>query len=500
MEPNTRWHRVVRLGLPVLTVAGSVGLIAMLPAVVGMTWAVILNVLAGISLTTLVALAALWFFGLLVHTIVLTAALPGLTHRRALLLNVSGSAVSNLLPFGGAAGVGLGYTMARTWHVPPADFASYTAISNLWNILAKLVVGTVILCVALILGIQLPAALHPGVAFASVGGLLAVVLLLIATVWSSRISRLLGGLLNWGIGPLLARTGRTINLTTALDQLRATSTAAVSQGWARLTFGVLAYLFLQALLLAACMLTVGAHAPWLVLAVAFGIDRLISAFPLTPGGVGLAELGSATALVALGVDPIAAAAGTLLYRLFTFLLEIPVGGACALLWLSRRRRLEHVSELEDQSRRGSAGQHVLDGLVDLVDLAGHGNRPSAPPGMKLEDLRKVLSCPDDRSDHVTGSLAATIGVETVADVAAYLLAGADAVMTTSALLRHGPEHATVLLDGLTEWMTRKDFASGDEVRGRLSVPREVDQTAYERAGYVAALEHARATYGGVAGG
>ena len=42
---------------------------------------------------------------------------------------------------------------------------------------------------------------------------------------------------------------------------------------------------------------------------------------------------------------------------------------------------------------------------------------------------------------VRASLAASTGVEDAADVAAYLLAGADVVMTTSALLRHGPEHA-----------------------------------------------------------
>jgi dihydroorotate dehydrogenase (fumarate) len=47
------------------------------------------------------------------------------------------------------------------------------------------------------------------------------------------------------------------------------------------------------------------------------------------------------------------------------------------------------------------------------------------------------------------SLAASTGVETADDVAAYLLAGADVVMTTSSLLRHGPGHVTVLLDGLT---------------------------------------------------
>ena len=52
-----------------------------------------------------------------------------------------------------------------------------------------------------------------------------------------------------------------------------------------------------------------------------------------------------------------------------------------------------------------------------------------------------------------------------ADVAKYLLAGADVVMTASALLRHGPEHAAVLLDGLSEWMARKGFAAVDELRG-----------------------------------
>ena len=45
------------------------------------------------------------------------------------------------------------------------------------------------------------------------------------------------------------------------------------------------------------------------------------------------------------------------------------------------------------------------------------------------------------------SLAATTGVGTAADVARYLLAGADVVMTASALLRHGPEYATELLEG-----------------------------------------------------
>ncbi len=65
--------------------------------------------------------------------------------------------------------------------------------------------------------------------------------------------------------------------------------------------------------------------------------------------------------------------------------------------------------------------------------------------------------------HVTASLAATTGVEDAGDVAAYLLAGADVVMTASALLRHGLGHAEVLLTGLEDWMQRHGFARARRV-------------------------------------
>ena len=91
---------------------------------------------------------------------------------------------------------------------------------------------------------------------------------------------------------------------------------------------------------------------------------------------------------------------------------------------------------------------------------------------------------------IRAALAATSGVETSGDVAAYLLAGADVVMTASALLRHGPEHATVLLDGLSAWMSRKGFQAVDELRGMLAVPADADGAAYERASYVTAMRTA----------
>jgi len=96
---------------------------------------------------------------------------------------------------------------------------------------------------------------------------------------------------------------------------------------------------------------------------------------------------------------------------------------------------------------------------------------------------------------VGASLAASTGVETAADVAAYLLAGADVVMTTSSLLRHGPGHAAVLIDGLSEWLKRKGFSAVDDVRGLLAVPAGAHGSAFERAGYLTAIEEASAAYG-----
>ena len=95
---------------------------------------------------------------------------------------------------------------------------------------------------------------------------------------------------------------------------------------------------------------------------------------------------------------------------------------------------------------------------------------------------------------VRASLAGTTGVDGPTDVVKYLLAGADVVMTASALLRHGPAYAGTLLDGLTDWMVRKGFHTVGEVRGLLSTPAGADLPAAERAGYVDVLTTAQAVY------
>jgi dihydroorotate dehydrogenase (fumarate) len=96
---------------------------------------------------------------------------------------------------------------------------------------------------------------------------------------------------------------------------------------------------------------------------------------------------------------------------------------------------------------------------------------------------------------VRAALAATTGVETSDDVVKYLLAGADVVMSASALLRHGPAYAATLLDGLTDWMTRKGYGELGQFRGLLAISPDLDGGAYERIGYVTTLQEAKQTYG-----
>jgi Thiamine pyrophosphate enzyme, C-terminal TPP binding domain len=93
---------------------------------------------------------------------------------------------------------------------------------------------------------------------------------------------------------------------------------------------------------------------------------------------------------------------------------------------------------------------------------------------------------------VTCSLAGSTGVERSSDIAAYLLAGADAVMSTSALLRHGPDYAAELLSGLSYWGERKGFASVTEFRAMMSAVS--GHPVAGRDGYLTAIEQASHAY------
>jgi dihydroorotate dehydrogenase (fumarate) len=81
------------------------------------------------------------------------------------------------------------------------------------------------------------------------------------------------------------------------------------------------------------------------------------------------------------------------------------------------------------------------------------------------------------------SLAATSGVWSYEEVVKYLLVGADAVMTTSSLLKDGPQHLETLVKGLREWMDNNGYNSVRAVQGRFAAAHLDDPSAFMRAHY-----------------
>jgi len=115
-------------------------------------------------------------------------------------------------------------------------------------------------------------------------------------------------------------------------------------------------------------------------------------------------------------------------------------------------------------------------------------RLAAAPGVTLStaaEARLPLAWIALLHNRIRASLAAGTGVESGTEVVKYLLAGADVVQSASALLRHGPDYATVILDELQAWMARKGFRSVGDFRGRLAIPD--DGAKRERFDYVSAL-------------
>jgi len=92
------------------------------------------------------------------------------------------------------------------------------------------------------------------------------------------------------------------------------------------------------------------------------------------------------------------------------------------------------------------------------------------------------------------SLGATRGVFSQTEVIKYLMAGADVVHSTSALLRKGPGYMQILIDGLEEWMHRRSYESVQQMKGSMSQVKVGDPSAFERANYIKVLESYKSPY------
>lgn len=348
-----RWRPRLR-GAASVT-AGALLLAVILPRVSGTGWTQLQPVLAQVTPFQLLLLSGVWLGGLLMHTIALTAALPGLTHRRALTLSLTGSAVSNVTPLGGALGIGLNFHMTRVWGASRSQFVAFTFITNLWDVLVKLLVPVGIVAVLLTTGIPTGFPLRSAVLTSAM--LLLATIAIGACVVSGRAATRTAAFVTSCVNAPLRLLGLRQRLDPgALLELRSASSETIRGRWQRLTLGQLGYTAMLFALLW-CSLRVthsGLSAPMLL--AGFAVERLLSLSVLTPGGAGVVEVGLVGFLLIVGGSPTGTVAGVLLYRAFTFLIEIPVGGALLAGWWWAQRWTRAVPP----SSPLGAAEHGLD--------------------------------------------------------------------------------------------------------------------------------------------
>lgn len=342
-----------------------------LPAFARTSWSQIWAVIATVPAERAVGFQLLMVLGLSAYTLTLAGSLPGLSHTRALVVNVCGSSVSKLLPGGGAVGLAATFLVCRSWGFSRRAVSTSAIVTGVWNVLARVALPVVAILVLAVGGSALPPTLTEVAVGGSVTGL-ALLATFAAVVASERAARAVGTGLDTALRPLLRpllrRGGRTrpASARDLVDDLRARIAEVVRRAWWSMTLGMVLFFGAYYVLFVLVLRQTGADLPLDVLFAGFAVGRLLTAVGVTPGGLGVTETGTAAALIGWGADPAGATAGVVLFSIFTNLMELPLGGLGWLAWTLLPRR-EPPLEGQEPPVPGAQPSLVIRGGVEAPD-------------------------------------------------------------------------------------------------------------------------------------
>jgi uncharacterized protein (TIRG00374 family) len=282
------------------------------------------------------SLVAATVFNLVTYWWANQAALPGLGIGKAAVLTQTTTSVANTLPAGGAIAVGLTYSILDSWGFTGTSVALYVGVTGIWNIFTKL--GLPMLALVLL---ALSGHLTPTYILAAILGLivLGVAVGLFALLFRSeefaiRIGSWFGRIASW-----FRRLRHKPPVTTWGDgaaRFRRDTIVLVRHRWFRLSaMTVLSQVALFFVLLLS-LRHLGISEQEISTAEAFAVyafSRLLSAVPITPGGVGVIDLGYIGGLTAFhDAEKAPIVAAVLLFRALTYGVQIPIGGFTYIIW------------------------------------------------------------------------------------------------------------------------------------------------------------------------
>jgi len=339
------WKRIVQALISLAIVVGI--FVGVLPRFA--SYSDVWDTIRAMTGLELVGLLVVGVWNIVTYWFVMVAVLPGLRFREAAVVNQASTAVANTLPGGGAIGVGVTYAMYTSWGFGTGEIALSALVSGIWNNFAKLGMPVVALAMLAVSGDVNATRL-----IAAGAGIVALVVTVVGfglVLKSDGLARTIG-----------ARLGRTVSRMRAWIRREPVGDwAEAAAGFRRDTVGLLrtrwlalsaATLISHLSLFVVLWLTLRNVVPGTVplsavqVFAAFAFVRLISALPLTPGGLGVVELGY-TAALTIGLSQVAEAdivAAVLLFRAITFFMPIPLGALSYVFW--RRNRSWRETEGE----------------------------------------------------------------------------------------------------------------------------------------------------------
>jgi putative heme transporter len=324
-SPRKRWVR------PVLSGAVSLAIVIgifwyFIPQFTSMSevWSAI-TAMTGLEVATL-ALAAVW--NLATYLFVMVGVTPGLTYRQAFVATETSTAVSNTLPGGGAVGIALTYSMFSSWGFSRSRTSVSLVVAGIWNNFAKL--GMPIFALSLLALQGKPSGGRVVAAIVGLAALVGAVVALTMLLRSEASARRLGLFAAAIANRLLRVFGRpeVTGWDRATVKFRGRTQLLVHARWWWISVTTLVShlsLFLVLLLALRHIGVSGSDVGWVEALAVFSFARLLTAIPLTPGGLGVVEVALITGLSAAGGARADVAAAVLLFRGLTYVVPIPLG-------------------------------------------------------------------------------------------------------------------------------------------------------------------------------
>jgi len=271
------------------------------------------------------------------------AALPGLGFWSAETVTQASTASTYLAPGGPAVGIGISAAMLFAWGFRADEVALAVTLTGIWNQLAILGFPTVALALLTLThgdrtALQSIATIGLVVFVVVAGGF---ALALSSAGMARRVGGLAARLVNWTLR--IVRRGPVGWDGESLARFRSRAIGLLRRRWHVLTLATIAGQLTVFLVLLASLRALGVGAAEVSVIEAFAgwsLARVLGSIPITPGGLGLVELGLTTVLVGFGGNRAGVVAAVLVYRFLTIVPTLVLGAAAAATWRRHRRHAE----------------------------------------------------------------------------------------------------------------------------------------------------------------